>query len=219
MTDRPKTEIASLAIPGEGDKLIAPSASRNLDAICDLLAHVAPRQGRALELASGTGQHVIAFASRLPGLHWQPTEIAAERRASISAYMADAAPDNISPVIDLDAAVAGWGTLQSGQALIVVINLLHLVSLPKVETLIREAAAALTPGGRFVIYGPFMRAGELTSDGDKSFHAGLTAQDPQTGYKDDFDMMDLLQDAGLDMVEVIEMPANNLALVAEKPGA
>jgi len=81
---------------------------------------------------------------------------------------------------------------------------------------IHEAARALAPGGRLVIYGPFMRAGELTSDGDASFHAGLIARDPAIGYKDDFDMMDLIQGAGLDMAEVIEMPANNLALVAQK---
>lgn len=40
---------------------------------------------------------------------------------------------------------------------------------------------------------------------------------PKIGYKDDFDVIDLMQGAGLDMVQVIEMPANNLALVAERP--
>ena len=62
-----------------------------------------------------------------------------------------------------------------------------------------------------------MRAGELTSEGDARFHATLTAQDPEIGYKDDFDTIDLMQDAGLELVQVLEMPANNLALVAEKP--
>jgi len=218
MTDGPpKTEIASLAVPGEGDKLIAPSAERNLAPICDLLAQVAPDEGRALEIASGTGQHVAAFAARFPGLHWQPTEPDAQRRASIDAYAAESGCDNIAPARALDACAPGWGAEMQGQALIVVVNLLHLVPMASVEVLIREAAEALDPGGRFVIYGPFMRAGELTSAGDEAFHASLTAQDPRIGYKDDFDVIDLLHGAGLSLVEAVEMPANNLALIAEKP--
>lgn len=217
MSDRPHPPIASHAVPGEGAKLIAPSAERNLGPICDLLDHVAPKAGRALEIASGTGQHVAAFAARLPGLHWQPTEPDPARRASIDAYAAETGRDNIAPALELDAAQPGWGDRLGGQSLIVLINLLHLIPMTAVETLIKEAARALDPGGRLVIYGPFMRAGELTSPGDEAFHASLTAQDPATGYKDDFDVIDLILGAGLEMAEVIEMPANNLALVAEKP--
>ena len=62
-----------------------------------------------------------------------------------------------------------------------------------------------------------MRAEELTSEGDRAFHASLIAHDPELGYKDDFDTIDWLQNSGLDMTDVIEMPANNLALVAQKP--
>lgn len=211
----PKT--ASVAHAGQGDRLIAPSATRNASAICDLLGMVAPARGSALELASGTGQHVVGYAKRLPGLHWQPSEIVAGRRASIDAYAADSGRDNIARAIALDATLPGWGTRQRGQDLIVLVNLLHLISTDKARILIEEAAIALARGGRLVIYGPFMRGGELTSDGDRRFHASLVAQDPDIGYKDDFDMMDLMQAAGLDMVELVEMPANNLALVAEKP--
>jgi len=56
-----------------------------------MVASVAPRRGRALEIASGTGQHITALARALPKLVWHPTEIAAERIASINAYAAEAA--------------------------------------------------------------------------------------------------------------------------------
>lgn len=217
MTGQPPGPVShSIAHKGEGDRLFAPSAARNLGVLCDLLEEVAPKTGTALELASGTGQHVVGYGTRLPGLMWQPSELDAQRRASIDAHVADAELSNIAPAIEVNATVAGWGARHAGQALIVLSNLLHLISLEEVKVLIREAAIALKPGGRLVIYGPFMRAGELTSDGDVSFHAGLIAKDPMIGYKDDFDMMDLMQGAGLEMVDVIEMPANNLALVAEK---
>lgn len=205
---------ASVAEQAEGAKLVAPAASRNTGPLTDLLLQVAPKSGRALELASGTGQHVSAFAQVLPGLSWQPTEIEAGRRASIDSYAH--AQATIQPALALDACTPGWGKQHSGQNLIVLINLLHLISQPEAEILIREASQALAPGGRFLIYGPFMRGGELTSDGDARFHAALTEQDPEIGYKDDFDVMDLLQENGLDMAEVIEMPANNLALIAQK---
>lgn len=212
----PKSVTHSVAHKGEGERLFAPSAARNLEVLCDLLDEVAPKTGQALELASGTGQHVVGYATRLPGLAWQPSEPDPERRASIDAHAADAGVGNIAPAIALNAAQAGWGTQHAGKSLIVLSNLLHLITDEATNTLIHEAAQALAPGGRLVIYGPFMRGGELTSDGDTSFHAGLIARDPAIGYKDDFDMMDLIQGAGLDMAAVIEMPANNLALVAQK---
>ena len=62
-----------------------------------------------------------------------------------------------------------------------------------------------------------MRAGELTSEGDRAFHASLTAQDGEIGYKDDREIIAMMQAAGLDLVRVVEMPANNLALVARRP--
>ncbi|AAV93948.1 DUF938 domain-containing protein [Ruegeria pomeroyi] len=212
---RTPPSVASIATQGDGARMVAPAAERNMAALCDLLAQVARHQGRALELASGTGQHVSAFAARLPGLQWQPTEVDAQRRASIDAYCE--ALDTVAPAQELNATRPGWGADWAGQDLVVLINLLHLISEGEAATLISEAAAALAPGGRLVIYGPFMRAGELTSEGDERFHAALTAQDPEIGYKDDFDIIDRMQEAGLELAEVVEMPANNLALIAEKP--
>ena len=200
MTNEQKPERHSLALPAEAGKLFAPSAERNTGPLCDLLEQVAPRRGRALEIASGTGQHVDAA-----------------RRTSIAAYVAESGLTNIAPPIALDATAPGWGAEQAGQSLIFLSNLLHLIPMRQVETLIAEAAQALAPAGRLVIYGPFMRAGELTSEGDRRFHAALVAEDPRIGYKDDRDIMELMQAAGLEIAGAVEMPANNLALVAERP--
>ena len=67
------------------------------------------------------------------------------------------------------------------------------------------------------IYGPFMRGGELTSAGDQEFDQRIRAETPEAGYKDDFDMIDWIQEEWLEMRLVAEMPANNLMLVAAKP--
>lgn len=217
MVQRDLSGVASFAAADGEAKLFAPSAARNVAPLAELLVRIAPPQGRALEIASGTGQHIVEFAARLPGLHWQPTEIDPLRRAAIDARGAETGLANLAPVIALDAARPGWGKGVVPCDLIVLSNLLHLISTPEAATLIREAANALAPRGTFMIYGPFMRGGDLTSEGDQSFHNRLTAEDPDIGYKDDFDTMDMLQDSGLEMAEVVEMPANNLALLARRP--
>ncbi|SEN25595.1 Protein of unknown function [Roseovarius tolerans] len=215
---RPLPPSASVAHLGEGAKLHAPSAERNAAAIAAALCEIAPKTARALEIASGTGQHVVAFAAAMPGLIWQPTEIDPARRASIDAYVAEAGLPNLRAAMAVDATEADWGKAQAGQALIVLINLLHLISTPEARRIIAEAAQALAPGGRFALYGPFLRDGQATSEGDARFHASLTAQDPAIGYKDLAEVEGWLDDAGLTVAPSRQMPANNLFLVAERPG-
>lgn len=211
-------DSASTATAGEDGRLYAPSSDRNAGPILALLKHHGPAEGRALELAAGTGQHAAHFAAALPGLHWQPTDIDPARRQSIDAWAETVKAPNLQKAIELDATAPGWGAQHAGQDLVLLVNLLHLVSTPEAQTLIAEAAQALAPGGRLILYGPFLRDGAATSDGDASFHAALTAQDPEIGYKDDFDVIDWLHDAWLELVDVVEMPANNLALIAKRPG-
>ncbi len=196
--------------------MFAPSAARNAQDIAALVADVAPKSGRALEIASGTGEHVVIFAHQMPGLTWQPTDIDAARRASVDAHGAVAGLPNLRGAIALNAVTPGWGKAQAGQDLIVLVNLLHLISETEAKTLIAEAAAALAPGGVFVFYGPFLRDGKTTSEGDASFHASLIAQDPAIGYKNDWDVIDWVQANWLDLVMVVEMPANNMAFVTRR---
>ncbi len=207
---------ASVASPQAGSKLSAPAATRNSGYICDLLKRHAPHSGNALEIASGTGQHVMAFAQALPDLLWQPTEVADERLASIDAYRADVPKAKIKPAQYLDATQTGWHGDVPAQDCIVLINLLHLISTPQTETLIHEAVAALAPAGKFILYGPFKRSGHLTSEGDARFDADLRGAEPDIGYKNDDDIEAWLLAAGACEVSRVEMPANNLAFIATR---
>lgn len=198
-------------------RLSAPSALRNRDLIATELSRLAPARGRALEIASGTGEHVVVFAVACPGLTWQPTEPDPLRRASIIAWTAAADLPNILPPLPLDAAQPGWAATHGPADLVVLVNLLHLISGPEADTLLAEVAAILQPGGIFTLYGPFLRDGAATSEGDAAFHASLRAQDPAIGYKDVIDTCATLVRAGLRHVETVAMPANNLLLVFERP--
>lgn len=207
---------ASVVAPSQGAMLFAPSATRNVDAIVTLLRSVAPPRGRALEIASGTGQHIVAIAHAVPRMHWHPTEIAADRIASINAYATQANASNLHPAQMLDATRTGWATQHAPYDLIHLSNLLHLISGSATKALISEAAKALAPEGQFILYGPFMRAGTLTSQGDAKFHAELRAADPAIGYKDDAWIKQTLQHVGLTLSAVRDMPANNLAFIARR---
>ena len=220
MSKHPLPASASVAHEAGGDKLILPAAERNKDAIATLIASLIEdrTEGQALEIASGSGQHIVEHARRTPKVTWQPTEYDATRRASIDAYVAEAGLTNLRPAIPLDATAPGWGKTHAGQDLILLSNLLHLITDEEAAILIREAGQALAPAGLFMIYGPFMRGGELTSDGDRRFHEDLTSTTKGIGYKDDFDVVDLIHASGMELVELVEMPANNLSFVARRFG-
>jgi SAM-dependent methyltransferase len=208
-------DTASIAETGPDGRMFAPSAARNIDAIAAVLAQHAPTSGAALEIASGTGEHITHLAPRHPNLTWQPSDPDAARRRSIDAHGQGIA--NLRPAIDLDAAAPGWSAEHRGLDLILLVNLLHLIPEPAAKTLIAEAALALAPGGRFILYGPFLRDGETTSDGDAAFNDSLIAQNPAIGYKDDWDVIEWLQHNWLELVQVIEVPANNLCFIARNP--
>jgi hypothetical protein len=193
----------------------APSATRNAGAILALLARVVPERGRALEIASGTGQHIAAMAAAHPGVIWQPTDVAPENLLSIAAWAAHAGLPNLLPPVVLDASAPGWADAHTGQDVIVLVNLLHLISDVAAAHVLEGIAATLAPGGVAMIYGPFLRDGRTTSDGDAAFHASLRAQDAAIGYKDVAWVTGLLAACGL-TIEQVAMPANNLALLARR---
>lgn len=205
---------ATLTEPGDGARLTFPSATRNAPVIAEMLAVHGPHEGRALELASGTGQHVAAFAAALPHVTWQPSEIDETRRASIDAW---AEAGNIRPAVALDATAPGWAEQYGRRNLIVLVNLLHLISEREAHILLHEVAEALVPGGLFALYGPFLRDGLTVSDADADFDASLRANDPELGYRDADAVARWLRDAGLHPLAPLPMPANNLMFLAHKP--
>jgi hypothetical protein len=216
MSLRRPPATARFAEAGSDGRLHAPSAARNGAAIAEVVAAHAPGAGRALEIASGTGEHSVRLAREMPGLDWQPTDADPARLASIAAWAAHDPQPNLRPPLLLDATLPGWAERLGGQDLILTVNLLHLLSTPEARTVIAETAAALAPGGVAMIYGPFLRGTEFASAGDAAFHANLTGADPEIGYKDFAAAQDWQRQAGLKPQAPVEMPANNLFLIARR---
>ena len=203
-------------IEGDG-RLNAPSAVRNAEHIVELVSNTAIKSGNALEIASGTGQHVVKLAAALPLLNWQPSDVDETRIKSIRRWSDDYHLTNLKPPCLLDATKEGWAVDYHGQDLILLVNLLHLISFEETKILVKEVSKALAPKGVSIIYGPFMRSGELISKSDMEFHHSLINTDPDLGYKNDVDMLNLFSEAVLVHMSTKKMPANNLAFILQKP--
>ena len=198
-------------------RLNAPSAVRNAEYIVELVKNAPIKSGNALEIASGTGQHVVKLAAALPLLNWQPSDVDETRIKSIRRWSDDQHFKNLKPPCLLDATTEGWAAEHHGQDLILLVNLLHLISAQETKILLKELSNALVPSGLSIIYGPFMRSGELISKSDMEFHHNLINTDPDLGYKNDLDMLNLFDEAGLVHLSTNKMPANNLAFITQKP--
>ena len=217
MVYRTKLPNTASVASSQGDgRLFAPSAEKNSAPIINLIKRIAPKSGEALEIASGTGQHIVKLAFSLPNISWSPSEVEGERLKSISAWIASVNLLNIKQPLYLDATETGWAESLPPSDFVMLVNLLHLISWNEAKTLISELSKALKTNGIALVYGPFLRNGQLTSEGDKSFHTSLTQADPEIGYKNDFNMLTLFSNSGLLCLETVEMPANNLAFVLRK---
>ena len=115
-----------------------------------------------------------------------------------------------------DATAKDWHKIHPNQDATLLINLLHLITKDQAASLLTESARALTPGGYAFFYGPFLRNGQTTSEGDADFHASLQSQNPEIGYKDlDWTMAQLT--AQNLQLTTQDLPANNILLIAQKP--
>ncbi len=209
-------ETASFANYECDGRLNVPSAVRNSEAIVDLVRKTVIKSGSALEIASGSGQHIVKLASVLPKLNWQPTDVDESRIKSIRCWSGDHHLPNLKPPCLLDATKRGWAAKHHDQDLILLVNLLHLISIAETEILVEEISMGLGSGGISIICGPFMRKGKLISKNDIEFHQSLINTDPDLGYKNDIDMMNLFSEKNLLLLKTKKMPANNLAFILQK---
>lgn len=192
-------------------KRYAPAAARNRAPIADVLARILPPEGEVLEIASGTGEHAVYFASRFPGLTWQPSDADDEMLASIRAHRADAGLGNLREPLRVDASRAEWPAARADA--ILCSNLVHIAPWSACSGLLAGAGARLPPGGPLILYGPYRVPGRPLEPSNESFDASLRARDPSWGLRDLGEVEEEARGSGLRLDEVVEMPANNVTAV------
>ncbi len=194
-----------------GARLKAPAAARNRQPILDVLRQHLPPRGLVLEVASGTGEHVVHFAQACPALIFQPSDPDPASRASIDAWSAMLGLANVRPAVMLDVTAASWPV--EAADILVCINMVHISPWAAAEGLMRGAGRLLPPGGVLYLYGPYKRGGRHTAPSNATFDAGLRAQNPAWGVRDLEAVAALAAAQGFGEPVVVEMPANNLSLV------
>ena len=191
-------------------KWFTPTAERNKGPILDVLARVLPRRGVVLEIASGTGQHVIHFAKALPGLTWQPSDPDPELCESIALRVREEQLANINPPVELDVTRLPW-PLQTTDA-VVCINMIHVAPWSATLALLEGTKALLQTELILFLYVPYRRFGQHTSKSNEQFDTDLRAHDPEWGLRD-LEAVSEAAASGFVLTEIVEMPANNFSLV------
>jgi hypothetical protein len=188
----------------------APATERNRDVIAQTLACVLPTEGLVLEVASGTGEHVVHFAKIFPALTWQPSDPDPIALASINAWRADSNVPNVRPAMLLDAS-ADWPIAQADA--VVCINMTHISPWAATVGLLRNAARLLPQSAVLFIYGPYNQRDVPLADSNAAFDAALRQQNALWGLRFVEDIAAEANVSGLHLDLVIDMPANNLSLI------
>lgn len=195
---------------GGAAKRYAPATARNRDVITAALSSILPVTGQVVEIASGTGEHILHFARTFPALGWQPSDPDPIAIASIAAWRADMGTDNVKPPLQLDAA-GQWPAVEANA--LICINMVHISPWAATMGLLRNAARILASGEPLYLYGPFWQRDVPPSDGNIAFDAALKKQDPAWGLRSVEDVAEEAIRAGLRLDAIIPMPANNLSVI------
>jgi len=209
MTDRPAPWEPGSG-PAAAGKRHAPATERNRDAILAVLRDELPSSGLVLEVASGSGQHVVHFAATLPALDWQPSDPDPAALVSIESWRQEVGLPNVRPPLRLDAS-ADW-PMERADAILCV-NMVHISPWEATLGLMKGAGAVLPPGGLLYLYGPYLRENVETAPSNLAFDASLKARDPQWGLRRVEDVIAAAEGEGLVLRRLLEMPANNLSLI------
>jgi SAM-dependent methyltransferase len=196
---------------GPNNQRLSASVARNREPILAVLERVLPAAGVVLEIASGTGEHAVHFAARLPEVTWQPSDPDPEMGESVAAWVAAAGLDNIRPPLIIDATAADWPVAAADA--VICINMVHIAPWAAAEGLIAGAGRVLATGGILYMYGPYRVAGAHTAPSNAAFDADLRRRNPAWGVRDLNDITALAVRHGLVLAEIVDMPANNKSVI------
>ncbi|XP_031723701.1 methyltransferase-like 26 B [Anarrhichthys ocellatus] len=203
--------------------LLSPLAERNWEDLClvleEVLEHQFHRQLFALELGSGTGQHVIRFAQKMPFVTWQPSDIKEESRDSIKEYIAATYTKNVLQPVHLDASEPWekWAGLSRNSCdVIIAINLLQYSSFQTAQGVFTGAGQTLRQNGLLITYAVYAINGTITPSCNEHLDAELRQMNPEWGLPDIDVLRQLAYGNGMRMERMIEMEEYHKCLIFRK---
>ncbi|MEH2026927.1 DUF938 domain-containing protein [Nostoc sp.] len=202
----------------------APATERNREPILEVLLEVLPKSGTILEIASGTGEHAVFFASKLRDCLWLPTDVNPQLRASIISWTEHNVCDNVYAPLELDVREPVWqvengafdGPNTEPIVAIVNINMIHISPWSACLGLMAGAGRILKAGGILYLYGPFKQGYEHTAASNAAFDQYLRAENSEWGVRNLDDVVAVASAQNLNLKQIYQMPANNLSVVFQR---
>lgn len=185
------------------------SCDQNRDPILAVIQPLFSGCKHLLEIGSGTGQHAVYFAQQMPHLIWHTSD-RHENHAGIHMWLNEADLPNTRLPIALDVSHDHWPQQQFDAVFSA--NSVHIMSWQDVQTMFAGVGRVLKEGGAFALYGPFNYNGEFTSESNARFDLWLKDRNSLSGVRDFEALNQLAMQAGLQLLNDDEMPANNRVL-------
>lgn len=197
------------------------ACENNKNHILSVLQQAFSSTKQVLEIGSGTGQHSVHFATNLPHLAWQTSDLPINHY-SINARKEDSQLENLFAPITIDLNQEWLTALEDSDLSTATVdgiftaNTLHIISWHLVQQFFNSIKEHLAIGGILCIYGPFNYQGKFTSESNAQFDLWLKDRDGASGIRD-FEQVQLLAKAeGLALLQDHSMPANNRLLVFKR---
>lgn len=217
MSDMPNAARGNTDVSMRAALPFSQACENNREPILSALRELLTDSQRVLEIGSGTGQHSVYFAPRLPHLSWQTSDIPANH-AAIHAWQQQYPADNVQPPLALDLTSLDDIRAVTAQPYDAVFtaNTLHIVSWDLVLRLLGVAGSVLPAGGLLIAYGPFNEHGDYTSASNRQFDAALQARGVGSAIRDIEAVTAAAEQMQLYLIDRYAMPANNQLLVFQK---
>ena len=199
-------------------KLLAAAADRNKDPILKILLKYCPptvETVKCLEIASGSGQHVVHFGLHMPHVEFQPSDCDPDNLNSIQDYVSEADLINVQPPLSIDilSDISQWNLPHQQYDLMVNINMIHISPWQCSVSLFEKASKLLKPKALLVTYGPYAIHGLISPESNVNFHQSLLQRNPLWGLRDIDDLQRVAAEHHLTLQAVEDMPSNNKMLL------
>jgi len=191
------------------NKPYSESCDQNKEPILSVISPVFSSISSVLEVGSGTGQHAIYFAEKMPHLTWHTSDCQSYLEG-INMWLDDACLSNVQAPFELDVTSSQWPKLDVDA--VFTANSVHIMSQQDVINFISGVGRLLNAQGSLMIYGPFNYNGTYTSKSNESFDQWLKERNSLSSIKHFEEILSLAKNNAMQLVTDYEMPANNRVL-------
>ena len=185
------------------------ACDQNRDPILSIIQPLFADAKDILEIGSGTGQHAVYFAEKMPHLIWHSSD-QAQYIDGIKMWINESELSNLASPLTLNVTQPAWPNIKVDAVFSA--NTTHIMHWNEVEALFSNITNILNKNGLFVLYGPFNYQNEYSSESNARFDMWLKNRDPESGIRNFEDLDQLAQQAGLSLQDDYAMPANNRIL-------